>query len=120
MSCLLPLPGVGAQVRTAPAVAKVRFMGRPLVKTAHRRKQSPSIRSALVQRVFPPLVFGSSRISEHEGSDPRPRPTERYRGSTEGNGPPPPLNRLFSSPRSPPVRENRMSRNWAPPVLAYF
>jgi hypothetical protein len=107
MSCLLPPPGVGAPVRTAPALAKLRFRGRPLWKTAPRRKQSPSIHSAFVKQVFPPLVFGSSLISEHEGSDPRPRPTQRYSGSTERNGPPPPLNRLFSSPRSCRVRRTR-------------
>ena len=78
----------------------MRFRGRPLWKTAPKRKQSPFIRWAFVKRVLPPLVFGSSLISEHEVSDPRPRPTERYSGSTEGNGPPPPLNRFFSSPRS--------------------
>ena len=107
MSCLLPSPGVGAPVRTAPALAKLRFRGRPLWKTAPRRKQSPSIHSAFVKQVFPPLVFGSSMISEHEVSDPRPRPTERYSGSTERNRPPPPLNRLFSSPLSCRVRRTR-------------
>ena len=93
----VPPPGVGAPVPTAPGLAKLRFMGRPLWKTAHKRRPSPSIRSALVQWVCPPLVFGSSMISEHEVSSPRPRPTQRYCGSTERNGPPPPLNRLFSS-----------------------
>ena len=87
------------KLRTARALAKLRFRGRPLGKTAPKRKRSPSIHWAFVQRVLPPLVFGSSLISEHEVSAPRPRPTERYRGSTEGNGPPPapepPL--LFSS-----------------------
>jgi hypothetical protein len=31
-SRLLPLPGVGPPVRTVPAVAKLRFRGRPLVQ----------------------------------------------------------------------------------------
>jgi len=105
----VPPPGVGAPVPTAPGLAKLRFMGRPLWKTAHKRRPSPSIRSALVQWVCPPLVFGSSMISEHEVSSPRPRPTQRYCGSTERNGPPPPLNRLFSSPLSCRVRMSHIS-----------
>jgi hypothetical protein len=74
-------------------------MGRPLLKTAPRRKKDCSTGFAFRNWLFLPPVFGLPTISEHGESPLGARARERCDGSpAKGELPTLPLNRLFSSP----------------------